>query len=272
LFVQFHFRFRDTMILKENQVRQFYESFPCGGEGQEADERARLLPWWTQTLAFEEARGRVLEVACGTGLDLALLAANASVAWGVDAAERPLRVAQRRMVDRPGVGVAVADAAELPFRDASFDGLWCIGALHHMPRWRQAIAEFARVLVPGAHMHVLVYRRAALQSLLFFAGRVVRPIARVLLRPKGQTSSHLAAAAEFTLLPVVHLFPDRRWLDAITLTGLKIEAIERRDPWFPLDRLIPALRASRRGGHRFGRFLVVHAVKSGTELSSDQDR
>ena len=34
----------------------------------------------------------------------------------------------------------------MPFREASFDGIICINALHHMPDYRATLAEMYRVL------------------------------------------------------------------------------------------------------------------------------
>ena len=37
----------------------------------------------------------------------------------------------------------------MPFREASFDGIICINALHHMPDYRATLAEMYRVLKAG---------------------------------------------------------------------------------------------------------------------------
>ena len=41
------------------------------------------------------------------------------------------------------------DGMGLPFKDASFDGIICINALHHMPDYRATLAEMYRVLKAG---------------------------------------------------------------------------------------------------------------------------
>jgi SAM-dependent methyltransferase/glycosyltransferase involved in cell wall biosynthesis len=43
----------------------------------------------------------------------------------------------------------VGDGTCLPFPDASFDGIICMNALHHMPDYRATLAEMWRVLRPG---------------------------------------------------------------------------------------------------------------------------
>jgi SAM-dependent methyltransferase len=204
----------------------------------------------------------VLEIACGTGLDLAFLAETADEAVGLDGAQRPLRVAERRLGSRANVGFAVGDAAQLPFREESFDGIWCIGALHHMPAWRQAVAEVGRVLRPGGTFRFLVYRKVALQTLVFAVGHALRPVARRRLESGRAVGRRTASIAEFTLLPVVHLLPEQTWLREIRAHGMDIEQVERRDAWFPLDRVVPRLANSDALADRFGRFLIVEAQKA----------
>jgi SAM-dependent methyltransferase len=60
----------------------------------------------------------------------------------------------RRLV--PEARFFEADAAELPFPDASFDYITCIGALERMPERERALAEQLRVATPDARFCFLV--------------------------------------------------------------------------------------------------------------------
>jgi SAM-dependent methyltransferase len=62
-----------------------------------------------------------------------------------------MRAAAIRRLDGFGdrVRVQEADAARLPFGDASFDGVASFIMLHHVIAWEGALAEVARVLRPG---------------------------------------------------------------------------------------------------------------------------
>jgi len=71
---------------------------------------------WRRWLAGG-ARGRTLDLGCGTGHDLPLLPAG-SPAVGIDPCMETLRAARRRA---PGVPLVRARAEALPFRAGAFD-------------------------------------------------------------------------------------------------------------------------------------------------------
>ena len=245
-------------------IREFYERYPCGGEAG-GDERARKLPWWYEALRTRTAHGpRVIEVGCGTGVDLGRFARDARQAIGFDGALRPLRLARQRVRDLSSAQVVQADARSLPLPGCSVDACYSIGVVHHVPRWRDAVGEVARVLRPGGVFVLVVYRRWCLQSLVFALGSLLRWPVRVLLERQGRfgLGARAAAAAEFALHPHVELHGDRTWLAALDEAGFTVRRMERRDAWFPLDRILPALRHVAWLDPFFGRFLILEAQKS----------
>jgi SAM-dependent methyltransferase len=65
-----------------------------------------------------------------------------------------LAIGQERLTmdsrcDREHSRFVAGDGMRLPFRDASFDGIICMNALHHMPDYQATLAEMFRVLKPG---------------------------------------------------------------------------------------------------------------------------
>ncbi len=97
---------------------------------------------------------RVLDVACGTGLNFPhlreLVGARGQVV-GIDLSPGMLDIARRLIATRgwKNVDTHEADAAQLPFPDESFDKVICSFALNIIPDYGRAIGEVKRVLVPG---------------------------------------------------------------------------------------------------------------------------
>lgn len=101
------------------------------------------------------ARGRVLEVAIGTGLSLPHYADDA-VLTGLDLSPAMLDIARRRASELGrGADLQVGDAEQIPFAGESFDTVVCALALCSIPRPEKAIAEMQRVLVPGGRLLLL---------------------------------------------------------------------------------------------------------------------
>jgi len=117
--------------------------------------RSYLLPVFAQALAARP-RARILDVGCGTGYNLGLLARHGSVV-GLDLNERGLMLA--REIGRPLVR---ARTERLPFDDATFDLVTSFDMMQCIPTDREAVREMARVAKPGG---VVVISMAALEIL-----------------------------------------------------------------------------------------------------------
>ncbi len=94
---------------------------------------------------------RVLEVGCGLGDDAAALArrvAPGGAVVGVDGSQAMVDAALRRHGGVAGLSFEVANATQLPYRDASFDGCRIDRVLQHIAEPSAAINEMVRVLRP----------------------------------------------------------------------------------------------------------------------------
>jgi ubiquinone/menaquinone biosynthesis C-methylase UbiE len=99
--------------------------------------------------AHIDLRGKeLLDAGCGNGFGLEQLAKTFKPARlvGFDPSPAQIERARRRNLNAE---LAVGDLARIAEPDATFDGAFVFGILHHVPAWRAALAELARVLRPG---------------------------------------------------------------------------------------------------------------------------
>ena len=122
-----------------------------GGPGMADEKRiARLL------MGLGPGDG-VLDIACGPGnfsRDFARSVGEDGLVVGVDAS-RPMllrAVRETAVANLDNLCFVFADAAALPFRDASFDAACCFAALNLFAEPYAAIDEMRRVLAPGGRI------------------------------------------------------------------------------------------------------------------------
>ena len=93
------------------------------------------------------AGARVLELGCGAGTYVRLLAKRGHPVVGLDYSLPSLRRAVAADLPRAG-GYVAGDASGLPFRAGSFKAVSCIGVLQALGQPDATLAEIARVLEP----------------------------------------------------------------------------------------------------------------------------
>jgi ubiquinone/menaquinone biosynthesis C-methylase UbiE len=108
---------------------------------------------WRDAL-IAKARGRTLEIGCGTGRNLPRYT---SAAIGVDPSVDALRAAKKRS---PATPMVCASVESLPFRDGAFDTVvsslvFC--SVRDVPR---GLGELRRVLAPGGAVRFFEHVRA----------------------------------------------------------------------------------------------------------------
>jgi ubiquinone/menaquinone biosynthesis C-methylase UbiE len=106
--------------------------------------------------------GRLLDVACGTGIVTRRLAA-VRPALRVTGADLAPAMARRAATRLPGM-ILRADSRQLPFPDATFDAvtsIWLLHLLSDPADVRAVVAECARVLRPGGVYVTTVDKAAA---------------------------------------------------------------------------------------------------------------
>jgi SAM-dependent methyltransferase len=119
------------------------------------DERASAVAAAVSRLL--SSSGSLLDVACGTGIVTARLAAGRPV-LGIDRSRGMLSVAAARLPGR----VLRGDAARLPVASDAFDAVLMVWLLHLLPDPLPVLNEAARVAGPGGRVITTVDKGAAM--------------------------------------------------------------------------------------------------------------
>jgi|SRR5271157_282615 len=139
-------------------LRDAYDQWHEGifaGAPEHPDETS---PWYRLVLEYLgpiEGK-RILEVACGRGGFVRLLASRGARVVGSDFSISALRIAQQKLRSHgnvSGQGTLVqTDAQRLPYADESFDVVLSCETIEHLPDQRRALCEMWRVARPGARL------------------------------------------------------------------------------------------------------------------------
>lgn len=121
-------------------------------------------------------RGKVLEVAVGTGRNLEHYAPGTKVT-GIELSGEMLAIARKRAgAAAADIDLREGDAQALEFADESFDTVLITLALCTIPDDRKAAAEAYRVLRPGGRLVLLEHVRSPIASIRL-GQRILEPLA-----------------------------------------------------------------------------------------------
>ena len=134
-----------------NAVEKTLMNNPVRAAVQRHFEARRLLD-----LGGPVAGGKVLEIGCGRGVGveiiLDLFGARVVDAFDLDPDMVALARA-RHAAEGDRVRLWVGDAEKIQAGDSSYDAVFDFGIIHHVPAWRNAVREVARVLKPGGRFY-----------------------------------------------------------------------------------------------------------------------
>jgi len=194
------------------------------GEGvsyQEKREfRYSLQDYMPAVFQFTAFSGKlVLDLGCGTGIDSAEFLQHGALVVSADLSATATRLTRDLLQEAgfPSPVVLQAEATSLPFKSGSFDYVYCVGLLHHIPNVEKAVSEIYRVIKPGGQVMAMVYHK---DSLLYAYSIVyLRGIKEGLLE-------------KFTPDEIISRYSERREGNPYTKAYTKAEAGALFSPYF----------------------------------------
>ncbi len=127
-------------------------------------------------LADVRPAGRLLEVACGTGISTGFLRGalpDSIEIVATDINPGMLEVARARRGGLAGVTFAEADALALPYEDESFAAVACQFGIMFFPDKARGLAEMARVLEPDGRLAFNVWDSLERNTVVALAGETI---------------------------------------------------------------------------------------------------
>jgi len=95
-------------------------------------------------------KGNVLDLGCGTGLQIPFLSKYAKKVIGIDLTNSLLEKAAEKFQNNAKVSLIQGDALSLPFPNSYFDFISSYGeVISHISEYEKALSEMSRVIKPG---------------------------------------------------------------------------------------------------------------------------
>jgi len=106
---------------------------------------------------------KILDAGCGAGRDMMDFMADGFEVVGIDISEGLLKEAKKRV---PNGKFKLGDFRKMTFRKSTFDGVWAMASLFHLPKKDilTTLNEFNRVLKPRGILYVSVRRGTGIKE------------------------------------------------------------------------------------------------------------
>src|SRR5215470_15284920 len=142
-------------------TQTYYDRFSTTYEAERHHGYHRLIDELELDLVRRYGAGKdVFEAGCGTGLLLREAAEVARSALGLDLSRGMLAPARAR-----GLTVVQGSLTDVPLPSESFDLVYSMKVLAHVPPIERAIAELSRLVRPGGHLLLEFYNPMSLRYL-----------------------------------------------------------------------------------------------------------
>jgi SAM-dependent methyltransferase/uncharacterized protein YbaR (Trm112 family) len=163
---------------------------------------------------------KVLDAGCGNGRFAYYAGKYGAEVWAIDLGPA-VEVARKNTVSLPNVQVVQADLHHPPFPLESFDFIYSLGVLHHLPDPEIAFQNLLRYLRPGGELQIYLYwqpERKSIKSMLLTVVAATRNLTTRLPHRAVYALAYPSAIAAFLffvwpyrvmkLIPGLHSFAD----------------------------------------------------------------
>ena len=235
-------------------TQQYYDRFSETYDNERHRGYHKLIDELELDLVRRYGAGKdVFEAGCGTGLLLREAAGVARSAVGLDLSRGMLTPARAR-----GLRVVQGSLTDVPLPSESFDLVYSMKVLAHVPPIERAVAELARLVRPGGHLLLEFYNPFSLRFLAKWLGGPGR------IHGDGTDESHVYTRFDRLSQARSYLPPG---LELVAVRGVRVVTpVSHVFAWRPLGKLFtwaeraacdaPLLR-------NLGGFLILVARKSG---------
>lgn len=138
-------------MVTEQDIKDYYNSHHRE-KGTGAWRPPAAFPYFLD-LAGVSGGQRVLDIGCGTGFLLQAADARGAETHGLDISEEALKLAAEAT---PNSELKIGKAEALPYGDAHFHRVFCLGAMEHFLDMDKGLDEMIRVTAPGGKLCVVV--------------------------------------------------------------------------------------------------------------------
>jgi len=149
------------MDLLNKQVMEYWQKYPIGSLLDNFEYKRALLEKEHNMQKYYDLiddSNVILDGGCGNGFVLKSIGADAKV--GIDVSLSALKVAKERLQGE--AELVHGDLSALPFRSLVFDAMTSFGVIHHIPLWKDSLAEIDRCLRNRGIILLLLYHTRSL--------------------------------------------------------------------------------------------------------------